>query len=843
MKFKKGLAVICLIVFIFCVSGAWAGDAGGNLTANDLNDDAVTVDLDTQVAAFGDGLEDGALSSVENEDVAGNESGEVPQSNPKTFTDLNDAIQNSTGGDIYLNCSYAFDNDSDYSFKDGIRITREGLTIHGNGHTLDGNNLARIFNIQANVVLKDIVFINGNGYDGGAVHGDFNVFSFVNCTFVNNHARLDGGAIFGRCSVEGCSFENNDAVRCGGAIYCNGDSERVYSFSNSSFIKNHAGFSGGAVYCWYKNSFIDCKFIENRADDSGAILIELANCSFENCSFTKNSAATSAILVSGNSSFSGCSFMKHSGGLILSSGNTFIVNSNFDHNYNPNWVRCISFRGVGVKNTIKSCNFTYNVADSQIIYSSNSRGFSTENCIFKNNNGSLMFNPDSVVNCSFTGNRVGLYGLYNASSVEGCSFIGNVGGTQIYQLRSCVNCIFEDNSGTCVRYVNLCKDCNFTGNSDRAVDSAGRVKNCRFVDNTNGALMVSRLCEDCVFINNYADLNGGAVIGKGASIVNCIFTGNSAGCDGGAIYGDFSVEGCSFKNNVAGQEGGAIWGKTSKNVKNCNFTNNHAQYGGAVKNSYCINCIFTKNSAVSFGGALLDAKAKKCTFIRNSANNGGAMYKGSFMDCKFVSNWASCGFDTYDTYSSEYSYKLLCTKKIVTFYRVKKSFVITLKNKDGKPISGIRMILWKPFLYSFDFNTNKKGRDSCVLGGYMVCDRMLDLEMVAKNHHYKSNFKVPIRYIVKKAPTKFTAASKTFNVNDKTKKYVVSLKYNKNRPLKATISLKVAGKTYVAKTNSKGQAVFYLKDLNKKGSFKAALTYAGSSCFNKAYKAAVIRVT
>lgn len=895
MKFRKSLAIICLIVCIFCVSGAWAGDADGNLTASDLNDGAADTGLDTQLVAFDDNQKDDELSSNASEELSSDRTSDVVSSNPKTFADLNDAIQNSTGNDIYLNSSYSFNNDSDYSFKNGIVIDREGVTIHGNGHTLDGNCLARIFDIHADVVLKDIVFINGNATYGGAVYGGSQFFSVVNCTFANNYANLFGGAVYsysqvfsvvnctfannsartfggavyggsqgfsvvncsftnnsvrayggavyGGCSVEGCIFENNYAESYGGAIYASGSSEEGNSFSHSSFIKNHAGLDGGAVYCQYKNSFIDCKFIENTAKQyAGAIEIQWANSSFENCSFRKNSAYGWALDIYGNSSFSGCSFRNNSGGLIFSTGNTFIVNSNFDHNYNHNDIRSISFWGVGVKNTIKSCNFTSNVVDSDFILSLKGRGFSAIDCIFKNNKGDLMVNPDSVVNCSFTGNRVNVNGIYNASSVKDCSFIGNVKRILIYQARSCVNCIFKDNSAECVWYVNLCKDCNFTANSQRAVNSAARVKNCRFVNNTNGALSVSKSCEDCVFINNRAN-SGGAIIGKGASIVNCIFTGNSVGGDGGAIYGDCSVEGCSFNNNYARQGGGAIWGKASKTVKNCNFTNNRAGYGGAVKNSYCINCIFTKNSAASTGGALLDAKAKKCTFIRNSAIYGGAMYKGSFMDCTFISNWASYGFDTCDTYSSEYPYKLMCIKKVVTFYRIEKSFVVTLKNKDGKPLSGVRLKLSRPFAETFFSTTDKKGQVRYHFGRCPITDIVLHHTVIPKNYHYNSKIKVQLRFVVKKASPKFTAASKTFNVNDKIKKYVVTLKYAKNRPIKTTISLKVDGKTYIAKTNSKGQAVFYLKDLNKKGSFKAALTYAGSSCFNKAYRATVIRVT
>ena len=64
----------------------------------------------------------------------------------------------------------------------------------------------------------------------------------------------------------------------------------------------------------------------------------------------------------------------------------------------------------------------------------------------------------------------------------------------------------------------------------------------------------------------------------------------------------------------------------------------------------------------------------------------------------------------------------------------------------------------------------------------------------------------------------------------------VTLKDNTGKAIKkAKVTLKVKGKTYKATTNSKGKAVFKIKNLKKKGTFKATITYKG----NKYYKASV----
>jgi C1A family cysteine protease len=96
---------------------------------------------------------------------------------------------------------------------------------------------------------------------------------------------------------------------------------------------------------------------------------------------------------------------------------------------------------------------------------------------------------------------------------------------------------------------------------------------------------------------------------------------------------------------------------------------------------------------------------------------------------------------------------------------------------------------------------------------------------------------------VKKTTPKIVASAKAFKVKDKTKKYVLTLKTNKNKALKnAMVYIKVNGKTYSAKTNSKGQATFKLTKLSKVGSFNAGITFKGNAYYNKVYKTVKITV-
>lgn len=83
--------------------------------------------------------------------------------------------------------------------------------------------------------------------------------------------------------------------------------------------------------------------------------------------------------------------------------------------------------------------------------------------------------------------------------------------------------------------------------------------------------------------------------------------------------------------------------------------------------------------------------------------------------------------------------------------------------------------------------------------------------------------------------SKINANSKTFSV-DKTKKYNVKLISNWKGVKKAQIKFKINGKTYAAKTNSKGVATFNLSKLTKKGSYKGTLLYMGDNKHYMSYK-------
>lgn len=96
---------------------------------------------------------------------------------------------------------------------------------------------------------------------------------------------------------------------------------------------------------------------------------------------------------------------------------------------------------------------------------------------------------------------------------------------------------------------------------------------------------------------------------------------------------------------------------------------------------------------------------------------------------------------------------------------------------------------------------------------------------------------------INKEATKLTAKKKTFKAKKKTKKYAVTLKDSKGKAIKKVkVTIKVGKKTFKAKTNAKGKATFKIKKLNKKGTYKAKVKFAGNALYKAVTKSVKIKV-
>ena len=247
MKYRNIMILLILAIFILSVAGAGASDVDDSTIKSD-NIEKISVD-------------DSEIGQTSNDELIGDAVN-------GTFHDLENKIKSGYGSEITLDMDYTA-NGAEY--ENGIPIT-DSITIDGKGHTIDANSASRIFSLdndEANVVLTNIVFINGNSYDGGGAIFSDSTLEIINCSFADNFAE-SGGAIFssGSLVVKNSDFTQNCGHWMGGgAIYSSGD----LTVDGCNFIENdapdfdHQGNIGGAIYALGPLNVLNSYFENNTA--------------------------------------------------------------------------------------------------------------------------------------------------------------------------------------------------------------------------------------------------------------------------------------------------------------------------------------------------------------------------------------------------------------------------------------------------------------------------------------------------------------------------------------------------------------------------------------------------
>ncbi len=495
--------------------------------------------------------------------------------NPKgTFADLQNEINNAKYGSV-------LDLNRDYYANGGSTIQLDkDLIIDGHGHTLDCEKVCSAFHsVRGNFVLRNLNIINGYSKDcGGAVYvcGDTDRCpSFINCTFSNNEALNNGGAISNQgqrvilysyefsyypIDVKNCKFINNVAKNSGGAI----ESMGTLTVYNSLFESNSAENNCGAISSIFNADIHDSSFYRNVAKDGGAGAVCSKFLYLERCLFSENSADEDGGAVDVTTlEYANCTFESNSAG--ESGGAIYAENINSFGNDTSFFINNVASDGSGgaiysdsvyIKtDTIFSGNHAY--VDGGAIYAAAS-GAVVNNCLFEYNvaegswasqccGGAIRGKCVISENCIYRKNYAYDYGgaIYAESLVlEGFSCFedntayDNCGGAIYTNILS-------------VLYMNCIRDAEFSGNS------AGE---------DGGAIYINDECwvtfSNCVFNNNHCGDEGGAIYLDSASshltLVNNVFKGNNAGNQGHCvfncgnydmIYNNFWDENPSSSNN------------------------------------------------------------------------------------------------------------------------------------------------------------------------------------------------------------------------------------------------------------------------------------------------------
>ena len=386
-----------------------------------------------------------------------------------------------------------------------------------------------------------------------------------------------------------------------------------------------------------------------------------------------------------------------------------------------------------------------------------------------------------------------------------------------------------------------------------------------------------------------------------SKVINCNFTNNTANNDGGAIYGRWGTAiNCTFIQNTAKHDfAGALF---DYNAINCTFIQNIAKSGGAIYNAEATNCTFINNTAQG-SGAMLMGSAVLCRFVEDSDTTSDTniitptfsvsdlttvYHSGDKLLFNLTAN--NVNYDGFDTVIKIYkgetpiktihalsgsnngwlvdlhigTYKAVLSMEshpdvepadatltvnkiqteitgnaITATYNVNKDLVITLKDSNGNPVSGVNVTV--DLNGAKTYTTDSNGQVKVSTKGLAPNTYMAKVTFNGDTDYDKSTLDVKVT--VNKASPKLTAKAKTFKFEDKTKKYTVTLKDNNGNVLKnKKISLKVNGKTYTANTNSKGVATFKLAKLTKKGTYNAVISFAGDKDYNKISKSAKLTV-
>ena len=234
----------------------------------------------------------------------------VDNSRSKSFTDLNNLINDFNNSEIILEDDYVYQDKFDENFTRGIFINKQ-MVINGNNHIIDAQNKSGIFNIKAdNVIIKNIIFMNANGQNSISYfpmhldgHDGYNGVVYYSNNFhdtyyeVMHSLSVKGGAIYCggvNLKIINSSFVNNFASR-GGGIYIEGDNAQLI---NLLFI-NNTSEEGGAIFNSGKNTFVlNSQFNLNHAFYGGDSICSYKDINIQNCIFTNDTK--SVVLCGGN---------------------------------------------------------------------------------------------------------------------------------------------------------------------------------------------------------------------------------------------------------------------------------------------------------------------------------------------------------------------------------------------------------------------------------------------------------------------------------------------------------------------------------------------------------------
>ena len=796
----------------------------------------------------------------------------------------------SWGGAVYFSSTGTVTN---CNFTDNYASTHGGAVCFSSTGTVtncnftdnsaSGNGGAVYFIDQGTV--SNCNFVNNSASThGGAVWIYSGTVS--NCNFINNTATENGGAVrMTSGSVENCNFTGNTATRYGGAVYFSSTG----TVTNCNFTGNTATGNGGAVYFVNNGTVSNCNFTDNSARDGGAINMgdgTVSNCNFTgntasddggaiyftgtgsvtNCNFTGNTASDygGAIYFISTGSVTDCNFTGNNatgdGGAIRMSSGT-VTNCNFAGNTAGDWGGAIKM----YSGTVSNCNFTKNSASTgSAIYFyqySSSDTLTISNSSFMDNRANaeslIVVENKNNITITFIGGNNLLNAIYSENDAEvtfanvsywgadgimntddgnylisknetgqNITISGVVNGNIINTIKSTDASGKIDLEGISGEYyLTFCHDEDSYYTMVEATVTNIENYTVTIISQTTNNKTVNITAKSNIYSEHYGDLififpNGDYINANYASYGIWWYVYEFADYAQYNIAASFDGLGNVTINNATI----TIERANSTLTINDNITFDYGSAGSTTVN-------FTNATGIN---ATVIGQPKAIVNVVNNTITVSGLDAGTY-----TLNVTTIVDDNHNpvTQTATITVNKIKTQitadAITTTYNVNKYLVITLKDTNGNPLKGISI--------SVDLNgaktytTDSNGQVKVPTKGLAPKTYTAKVTFNGNTNYIKSAKDVKVT--VKKAASKITAGKKTFKANTKVKKYAAVLNDSTGKAIKkAKLTLKVKGKTYAAKTNSKGKAVFKITKLNKKGTYKAVIKYKGDKYYAKSGK-------
>ena len=597
--------------------------------------------------------DNGASLLISNSQIINNHKNMVIRDN--NVGDLVDGVVVATGY-TKISKSYFRNNSGCY----GGAVTSLGYTNAGKNQIIIENSVfdsnrafqgAAVNVIGSTFKIFGTNFTNNKGVGYGS--GNPNVGALLtwygcegtisDCNFINNTA--DNGAAYrlgddnngvSSASVDSCTFINNTATNQGGAVYEGGKTGKAtLDIKNSTFTNNSAKKEGSAIYSGYTlNIDDDTTFTNNMVYMYYTGTLNIG----EIKTFTDLQKAINMV--------EGDIYLSSNVTMLASEADNFVNGIVVDHLVN---LKCDGFT-INANNLGRIFNVT-STADKLNIYNANLINGNADI-------GGAIYNTGSVYayNTNFINNTAATMGgaVFNNGTltIQKCIVDNN-------DITKRTSSDSEDYGGAAI--YNWYDSTLFIKNSTIS-NNLKNYKNGDYVVGAVTSLGKTIISQNSYFVNNSGRW-GGAITTSGSSLpgkkVNELSISDSTFSKNGGLYGagifiqgsKFSITSCVFDSNTASGKGNmtpndnngaaievtntdkAITGTISKST----FTNNKAQYGGAI--DICAGTIkitnskFINNSADVEGGAIdinaLNGNPKVTIsgskFINNSAPRGGAI--------------------------------------------------------------------------------------------------------------------------------------------------------------------------------------------------------------------------